>query len=60
MKSNSFSRRGLLMGAATLAASGLQAAEDQPAAITESVSRGLGSALRLCGLLYRRGQRTRD
>ena len=42
MKSNSFSRRGLLMGAATLAASRLTAADDtvQPMPMTEAVSRG--------------------
>jgi 6-phosphogluconolactonase len=41
MKSNSFSRRGLLMGAAALAAARLKAADDngQPVAITEGVSR---------------------
>jgi 6-phosphogluconolactonase len=41
MKSNSFSRRGLVMGAVTLAASRLKAADDtnQPVAITEDVSR---------------------
>src|SRR5689334_5097246 len=41
MKSNSFSRRGLLMGAATLAASRLKAADDtvQPMPMTEVVSR---------------------
>lgn len=41
MKSNSFSRRGLLMGAVTLAANRLKAANetDQPMAVTENVSR---------------------
>src|SRR5260370_11460727 len=41
MKSNSFPRRGLLMGAAALAAARLKAADDngQPVAITEGVSR---------------------
>src|SRR3984893_10796660 len=42
MKSNSFSRRGLLLGAATFAASRLKAADDtvQPMPMTEAVSRG--------------------
>jgi 6-phosphogluconolactonase len=42
MKSNSFSRRGLLMGAATLAASRLKAADDavQPVSMMETPSRG--------------------
>jgi 6-phosphogluconolactonase len=45
MKSNSFSRRGLLMGAATIAASRLKAADytNQPMAITEDVSGEAGS-----------------
>ena len=45
MKSNSFSRRGLLMGAATLAASRLKAADDfsQPLAVTEDVPGQAGS-----------------
>ena len=46
MKSNSFSRRGLLMGAATLAASRLKAADlnGQPLAVTEDVRDAAGSA----------------
>ena len=46
MKSKSFSRRGLLMGAATLAASRLKAADDtvQPMPMTEAVSRGAAPA----------------
>ena len=42
MKSNFFSRRGLLMGAATFAASRLKAADAtvQPMPMTEAVSRG--------------------
>ena len=45
MKSNSFSRRGLLMGAATLAAGRLKAADDfrQPLAVTEDVPGQAGS-----------------
>jgi 6-phosphogluconolactonase len=41
MKSNSFSRRGLLLGAATVAASRLKGADNsvQPTAVTEDVSR---------------------
>jgi 6-phosphogluconolactonase len=46
MKSNSFSRRGLLLGAATLAASRLNAGDDtdQKLAITEDVTPFAGSA----------------
>jgi 6-phosphogluconolactonase len=46
MKSNSFSRRGLLMGAATLAASRLKAADDvgQAVPMSEAVTNEIGSA----------------
>ena len=65
MKSNGFSRRGLLMGAATLAVSRLKAADDttlptmELQQMAEGVS-GLGrTAICLRRLLYGRKQRAR-